>query len=227
MSGKKSTPNNFSHSPFNDLKGLSVSDQPDAPNPEQEPPKPDPDLVIAREDPRAFEKEMLGLGVKRLERHADIDEAAEQSPVFPLPGAVGEDYGEMDDDALFQLAISGMDRVFKDDWSEEGSGPAAPRRLRQLKLGKLKPEAQLDLHGLTREEALDKVGFFLDNACHHGFRAVLIITGKGSRSTGGPVLRNAVIALLNLSQERILEWSVAPARYGGSGALVVFLRGKC
>jgi DNA-nicking Smr family endonuclease len=38
------------------------------------------------------------------------------------------------------------------------------------------------------------------------------------------VLRQAVEALLQESKRQVVEWGLAPRRYGGSGALVVFLR---
>jgi DNA-nicking Smr family endonuclease len=52
----------------------------------------------------------------------------------------------------------------------------------------------------------------------------LIITGKGLHSSDGPVLRQAMEKLLNQQREHVLEWSVAPRRFGGDGALIVFLR---
>ncbi|GAX18962.1 hypothetical protein FisN_8Hh182 [Fistulifera solaris] len=53
--------------------------------------------------------------------------------------------------------------------------------------------AELDLHGLTREKAIRAVTDFMeDNKRKH----VRIITGTGSHSTHGPVLRTAVESLL-------------------------------
>jgi DNA-nicking Smr family endonuclease len=69
-----------------------------------------------------------------------------------------------------------------------------------------------------------KVPFFLQDSVYQGFQTVLIITGKGLHSKEGPVLRTAVEKLLSQQKEQVLEWGLAPQRYGGSGALVVFLR---
>jgi DNA-nicking Smr family endonuclease len=96
--------------------------------------------------------------------------------------------------------------------------------MRQVGRGQLKPEAELDLHGLTVEESSAQVRFFLQNASYQGFRVVLVITGKGLHSNDEPVLRRAMEKLLNELREQVLEWGVAPRRYGGDGALVVFLR---
>jgi len=54
---------------------------------------------------------------------------------------------------------------------------------------------------------------------------VLIVTGRGNRSDGEAVLRTEIERYL--AQEAaawVTEWGRAPARYGGEGALVVFLR---
>jgi len=93
-----------------------------------------------------------------------------------------------------------------------------------VRQGKLKPEAQLDLHGQQCEEALARVGHFLENACFHQLRCVLIITGRGQHSAQGPVLRQAVEDFLSGPGEKLIaEWGRAPRQYGGEGALVVFL----
>jgi DNA-nicking Smr family endonuclease len=130
------------------------------------------------------------------------------------------------DSAAFLDAVGSMEKTFKDEWLEdEPAKQAVPRRMRQVERGQLKPEDKLDLHGLTIDEACPKVRFFLQDAIYQGFKTVLIITGKGLHSSDGPVLRQAVEKLLGQQRELVIEWGVAPRRYGGDGALVVFLRG--
>ena len=107
-----------------------------------------------------------------------------------------------------------------------GTRHAAPRRMKLLKQGRLKPEATLDLHGLFRHQVVDKVRFFLQDACHQGCRTVLIVTGRGLHSNGEPVLRSEVERFLQSDGRRLIaEWARAPRQYGGAGALVVFLKG--
>ncbi len=101
---------------------------------------------------------------------------------------------------------------------------AQPRRLKQLERGSLKPAETLDLHGLSREEALARTRTFLEHAARQGWTAVVIVTGKGLNSPNGPVLRRAVEQLLTELPQLILEWVQAPRPYGGGGALVVFPR---
>ena len=64
---------------------------------------------------------------------------------------------------------------------------------------KKKKYPTLDLHGLRKDAAVRAVTDFLDRQSRHGNAAsswVLIITGTGSHSLSGPVLRTAVESLL-------------------------------
>jgi len=129
------------------------------------------------------------------------------------------------EESAFLEAIGNVEKVFKDEWPEdEPARQAVPRRMKQVERGQLKPEVELDLHGLTVAEASAKVRFFLQDAIYHGFQTALVITGKGLHSNDGPVLRQAMETLLNQQPEQVVEWGIAPRRYGGEGALVVFLR---
>jgi DNA-nicking Smr family endonuclease len=96
--------------------------------------------------------------------------------------------------------------------------------MKQLMRGTLQPAATLDLHGLTREEALPRVRTFLAHAARQKWPLVLIVTGKGLHSQAGPVLRRAVEHYLTTARETVLEWGTAPRRHGGTGALAVFPR---
>jgi len=125
----------------------------------------------------------------------------------------------------FLAAVEQFDPSEKDLECPEPVQPQAqPRRLKQLERGDLKPAATLDLHGLSREEALVRTRSFLEHAARQGWPAVVIVTGKGLNSPNGPVLRRAVEQLLTTLPQLILEWAQAPRPYGGGGALVVFPR---
>ena len=87
------------------------------------------------------------------------------------------------------------------------------------------PDETLDLHGKTREEALMLVENYVHYGAVHGLDSLLIITGKGHRSQGGPVLRNVVEQWLRKQgRNRIQQVREAPPRWGGSGALWVSFR---
>ena len=103
----------------------------------------------------------------------------------------------------------------------------------KMKRGKLKPEARIDLHGMTMAEAHPELVAFILGSQSMGRRLVLVITGKGKdRDDGGPiptrfgVLRHQVpqwLALPPLSQA-ILQVTPAHLKHGGHGAYYVYLR---
>ena len=226
---KASPAKEFTSSPFKSLKGLSTFD-------EQQPKlhKNDDRLKTSdngessavSDEEHSFADEMEFLGVKPLPgasvEVSDPENSRDESPVSES----GQSREERDK-AAFLEALGSMGSTFKDEWSEEEqTKQAVPRRMRQVERGQLKPQAELDLHGLFVEEASAKVRFFLQDALFQGFQTVLIITGKGLHSTDGPVLRQAVEKLLSQQREQVVEWGVAPRSYGGDGALVVFLRSR-
>lgn len=223
---KTSAPKEFTSSPFKDLKGLSAFKE-QAPLTKSSDDRKNRDIgetVISSRDEDSFADEMDFLGVKPLPGKS-IEAPAS------IPGKVGpsqplsKSSREEKDKELFLDALGAMEKTFKDDWSvDEAAKQAAPRRMKQVERGQLQPEAELDLHGLTVDEATAKVKFFLQDTLYQGFRTVLIITGKGLHSDDGPVLRQAMEKLLETQRELVLEWGLAPQRYGGSGALIVFLR---
>lgn len=224
---KVTSPQEFSSSPFKHLKGLPTlleknpQSQSGANNPTAA------DVVkptSSSGDHHSFAEEMDFLGVKPLPERAveesrSIKETVERAPQTPIQSL------EEREEAVFLDAIGGVEKIFKDEWPEDTLVKrAVPRRMKQVERGLMKPEAELDLHGLTANKATEKVRFFLRDAIYHGFRTVLIITGKGLHSNDGPVLRQAMEKILDQQREQVIEWGVAPKRYGGGGALVVFLR---
>ena len=102
---------------------------------------------------------------------------------------------------------------------------------RRMTQGKLKPEARLDLHGMTLSAAHPElVNFVL--SCHAGgLRLVLVITGKG-RGDHGPLptrpgaLRHQVPHWLHGAPLGAVVQQVTAAHYrhGGEGAYYVYLR---
>jgi DNA-nicking Smr family endonuclease len=120
-----------------------------------------------------------------------------------------------------KLEVKFTEQIPDEDELKQLSG----NRLKQLKRGIISVNYQLDLHGLTREEALAELPRFLRSARSKGQAAALVITGKGNNSPGEPVLQQAVAGWLrDAGREQILEYAPAPREMGGSGAFVVFLR---
>jgi DNA-nicking Smr family endonuclease len=99
--------------------------------------------------------------------------------------------------------------------------------MRQLKNGSIRLDLELDLHGLTRDEALTSLSRFIAGAYNRGQKAVLVITGKGNNSPAEPVLQGAVASWLReAGKSQVAEFAPAPRTMGGSGAFVVFLKEK-
>jgi DNA-nicking Smr family endonuclease len=154
-------------------------------------------------------------------RKAGRSQRPADSPSIPLEGLSAFER----DRAEFLAALERIEPAAGGDTDGGGAAPRAqPRRVKQLERGTLRPAETLDLHGLTREEALPRTRAFLGHAARQGWAVVVIVTGKGLHSPTGPVLRQAVEQLLASSPQLLLEWAPAPRQYGGAGALVVFPR---
>lgn len=97
----------------------------------------------------------------------------------------------------------------------------------QLELSKLRqmlPQVTLDLHGLTAEEAGRRVGSFLQDSYRNGMKKICIIHGKGIHAPQGQgVLKDVVLCEIERSKV-VREYSIPPAKYGGSGVLWLILK---
>ena len=99
-----------------------------------------------------------------------------------------------------------------------------PGRMRRLTREREDLGPRLDLHGMTQDEARARLVGFLRRAHEDGWRAAMIITGKGSRGDG--VLRRYTPEWLAGPELRDVVAGVAEAhrRHGGEGALYVALK---
>jgi DNA-nicking Smr family endonuclease len=97
--------------------------------------------------------------------------------------------------------------------------------LKQLRRGHWVVQDDLDLHGMTSGEARIATGAFLAECVQRGVRCVRIVHGKGLRSPNRqPVLKRKLGHWLALRDE-VLAFCEARPVDGGSGAVVVLLRG--
>lgn len=96
--------------------------------------------------------------------------------------------------------------------------------LRRFRRGHFSLEAELDLHGLTVEQARATLAAFLHQALTEDRRCVRIIHGKGLRSEARlPVLKGCVNTWLQHNND-ILAFCSARPEDGGTGAVYVLLR---
>ncbi|MDQ2928787.1 MAG: Smr/MutS family protein [Pseudomonadota bacterium] len=96
--------------------------------------------------------------------------------------------------------------------------------VRKLRRGVWVLQAEIDLHGLRRDEARERLAGFLREAARAGLRCIRIVHGKGHGSPGRePVLKVKVKSWL-MQQDAVLAFTYARAADGGHGALIVLLR---
>ena len=101
-----------------------------------------------------------------------------------------------------------------------------PNRRHRIAKAREEIGAKLDLHGMDQQRARAVLEGFLANAFHEGWRAVLVVTGKGVQGDG-------------VLKRRAPEWLAAPhlahivagisdaaRHHGGEGALYVALKRK-
>ena len=107
----------------------------------------------------------------------------------------------------------------------EGEGKAIePRRKHRIAKEREEIGARIDLHGMDQDRARAALEGFLHRAWNEGYRAVLVITGKGLFGDG-------------ILKRRTPEWLAAPhlapivagiseahRKHGGEGALYVALK---
>ena len=213
-------PKKFAAKPFNSLKGFQS--ETGKPQGKTAVPKPLPPASPEADDDVLFLRAMAE--VKRL--HTAPPAGASASKPEPAARAFAEE-----ERRVFLQAVEKMhlDVTFRDELPEGVTPlrPAASSRLRQLRRGALRIDLELDLHGLTRDEALASLERFVAGAYNRGQKAVLVITGKGNNSPEEPVLRGAVAGWLrDRGKGMVAEFSPAPRQMGGSGAFVVFLKEK-
>ena len=104
--------------------------------------------------------------------------------------------------------------------------------LKNIKKGRMKIHAVLDLHGKKVKESKSKVFYFIKNNFEANNRLVLIITGKGKRRgveegwKGDGVLKKLLPAWLNsISLSKYIVWfDIATKDLGGEGALIIYIK---
>jgi DNA-nicking Smr family endonuclease len=106
------------------------------------------------------------------------------------------------------------------------SRPGVQRQaVRRLRRGGPAIEDELDLHGLTVAEARPLLISFLNACARRGLRRVRIIHGKGLRSASGEGVLKSMVASWLTQRDDVLAFHEARQADGGSGAVVVLLRG--
>ena len=111
--------------------------------------------------------------------------------------------------------------VYDKDADNEDRQVNAQDRRRRLR--NKKPEAELDIHGLSRDEAWLSLETFFAESRGRGLEKILIIHGKGNHSTGESVLKRSVMEFIERCPYAG-ESGRGKASAGGEGATWVLLK---
>jgi len=98
--------------------------------------------------------------------------------------------------------------------------------LDRLARGEVPVDVELDLHGLTEQDACSLVRAAIEEAHREGDRCLLVIHGRGRHSQDGAVLRDSLPEWLAAPPvgRRVMAFASALPRDGGPGASYVLLR---
>lgn len=139
----------------------------------------------------------------------------------PIPRQIPRDEQTAPEDSLSDHISLEMEAG--DEWSFLRPG-VSRQTLRRLRRGHWGIQAQLDLHGFTRDEARGELVTFLDASNKRGFRCVRVIHGKGlSSKSHEPVLKVRIGSWLS-QRDDVLAFCQARPEDGGSGAVLVLLK---
>jgi len=183
------------------------------------PPEPSED-VLQLHDPAALFRQVAGAVAPLKDKNlADLGLSAPA----PLPRKREADEREVLREAI-ETPLSFEDRL---DMGDEAAylRSGLPRRvLTDLRRGRWVVQGELDLHGLTRDEARASLAQFIALALQQGRRCLRVIHGKGHGSPGRvPVLKHLSRGWL-AQREDILAFCQARPHDGGDGALLVLLQ---
>lgn len=174
---------------------------------------------------RQREQRLFELAVGPVHRLPDrgLAQVARQRP---LPAARQR---ELDEEAALREALSDeidVDTLLDTDDTLSFRRPdIGPDVLRRLRRGQWSVQGEVDLHGLTRDDAREALAGFLRAAVQRGWRCVRVVHGKGHGSPGKtPVLKGKVRGWL-VQKSEVVAFTQARAAQGGAGALIVLLRG--
>jgi DNA-nicking Smr family endonuclease len=183
--------------------------------------------LAAEREQAAAERRERNLFANAVGQVLPLRRAAHAAPQRPRPAPQARQR-ERDDAAVLVEAISdGFDAeslLDTDDalsFRRRGVGVDVVRKLRR---GVWVLQGEIDLHGLRRDEARERLSAFLHEAIRSGKRCVRVVHGKGHGSPGKePVLKGKVKSWL-VQRNEVLAFTYARAADGGHGALIVLLR---
>lgn len=230
---KKAPPPGF-NTPFREVKLPAKRPVPAASVAPPPPPKPVPESTsAASDDDRLFQQAMRGVTPLSARERGRRPSPLGAPPATP-PSRAALRLAARHEEALAEAALVELvtkpGRLTVEEQGETATGFADGvdrRLLRRLSAGDYPIEAEIDLHGLTRDAAAAALERAVKQARAAGQRCLLVIHGRGLNSgDDGPVLKRTVIDALAAGPlgRSVLAFASAPPSAGGAGALVVLLR---
>ena len=147
-------------------------------------------------------------------------------PVRPRPRPSAR-FRRLDETQVMEESLSGAMDPHELETGEEllfRRPHVRPGDLRRLRRGHIPVADEIDLHGLTADEAHSALAEFLIEAVAGRTRCVRVIHGKGLRSgPGGPVIKRRIGRWLRRRDE-VLAFCSARSVDGGTGAVYVLLK---
>lgn len=101
----------------------------------------------------------------------------------------------------------------------EADSSLGHKTLRKFKQGQYNPEATLDLHGFTVNEAASTLDSFIQRSINKRLKTLLVIHGKGAQA----ILKTQVNYWLR-DHPSVLAFCSAKPKDGGTGAVYVLLK---
>jgi DNA-nicking Smr family endonuclease len=187
------------------------------------PPLTDDDLLA---EAFADVKPLAGKSVpKRQPQHIEVED------LTLVPKTPSQHQKELEAKAEFYRSLQSMkqpapsqEMVVHDHSAQRLAGARPGVDLRKLQRGQLMPEAAIDLHGRSVQQAWVDMGQFLQRAQARGLRCVLVVHGKGNTTpTGMGGIKQNIGTWLGLTPF-VLGYHSARPEHGGDGALYVLLK---
>jgi DNA-nicking Smr family endonuclease len=186
------------------------------------------DAAVAAERARlAAERREQSLFAATVGQVVPLRRAAAPAPARPRPPAIAR---QRQRDEAAALAESIADDFDAESLLETDDSLSFRRRgigsdvVRKLRRGVWVLQAEIDLHGLRRDEARERVVAFLTDALRAGLRCVRIVHGKGHGSPGREPVLKAKVKTWLVQRSEVLAFTHARAADGGHGALIVLLK---
>lgn len=102
--------------------------------------------------------------------------------------------------------------------------PGLPRQILRRLRCQWVAQAELDLHGLNRNQARHELAAFLHECRRRGVRCVRVVHGKGMRSKNREPVLKVLVRYWLMQRDEVLAYVQARPADGGGGAVMVLLK---